>query len=125
MAAMEDPKWLRFLTIGLVLAAVAVGYFLLSGRLAPSSVRKSSPQASANVGIGVTPSTTARPSVLGQNTQVSPNPTPTAGNAYSRIVNRNQQNVQTLPATGFPVELTGPLLVSVMLTGWGLRRFPH
>ncbi len=118
---MDDPKWLRFLTIGLVLAAVAVGYFLLTGRLASNSTTKTTPQSTGNVGIGVT----ARPSVLGQNAQATPTPTPTSASAYSQIVNRNQQNVQTLPATGFPVELAAVISVSVMLTGWGLRRFPH
>lgn len=119
MAAMDDPRWIRFLTIGLVLAAVAVGYFLLTGRLASNSATKTGFKPNGNVGIGVT----VQPSVLGQNTQASPFPSPMS--AYDRIANRNQQNVQTLPATGFPVELAAALSVSVMLTGWGLRRFPH
>lgn len=106
---MNDPRWLRFITIGLVLAAVAVGYFLLSGRLSPSSTRT---QASPT------------PSVLGQNAQASPSPSPTPASAYSRIVDRTQSGTQTLPNTGFPVGLAAVFSISIMISGWGLRRFP-
>lgn len=114
---MEDPRWLRFITIGLVLAALAVGYFLISGRLSSNQTVRT--QASP------------APSVLGQNTQVSPNPatavspSPTPASAYSRIVERTQSGTQTLPKTGFPAGLAAVLSISVIISGWGLRRFPR
>ncbi|MCL4365699.1 hypothetical protein M1437_00545 [Patescibacteria group bacterium] len=126
---MEDPRWLRLITIGLVLAAVAVGYFLLTGRLS-SNVAKNKAQvniatASATPAVVVT---SPSPSVLGQATQVSPNvaPTSTPASAYSRIVSRTQgvQTGQTLPRTGFPIELAVVFSISTIISGWGLSRFP-
>lgn len=121
---MEDPKWLRLITIGLVLAALAVGYFLLSGRLASNSTRNISQINQATS----TPTQTAAasPSVLGINGQATPTPTPTS--AYNRIASRNQgqsQATQALPNTGFPLGLTIVFSVAVMISGWGLRKFPY
>lgn len=125
---MEDPRWLRFITIGLVLAALAVGYFLISGRLSSNQTTRT--QASPI------------PSVLGQNTQVSPNPataassSPTPTSAYNMLIDRSRntqgaiasetqtQKNQTLPKTGFPAGLAAALSISVIISGWGLRRFP-
>ncbi len=111
---MDDSRWLRLITIGLVLAALAVGYFLLTGKLSSNSVTKQpSPP----------------PSVLGQNAQATPlpagGPTPTPASAYSRIVSRTQDGVQTLPKTGFPAGLAIAFSVSAIISGWGLRKFPH
>ncbi len=127
---MEDPRWLRLMTIGLVLAALAVGYFLFSGRLAPSKTARM--QASP------------APTVLGKNAQVSPRPSvvssaspraaaassvsPSPTSAFERAVSRAQtgsQSVETLPRTGFPVELAAAFSISAVISGWGLRRFPH
>lgn len=118
---MDNSRWLKFIVIGLVLAAVAVGYFLLTGRLGSKSIIKT--QASPD------------PSVLGQDVQTSsaptllvtgsPMPSPISASAYDRIVSRTQNNVQTLPATGFPAGLTVVFSVSALIAGWGLRKFPH
>ncbi len=110
---MDSPRWLRLITIGLVLAALATGYFLLSGRLASNSATKT--QASPT------------PSVLGQNAQPAPSsgPSATPASAYSRIVDRSQSGAQTLPKTGFPVGLAVAFSVSAIISGWGLRRFPR
>lgn len=109
---MDDPRWLRLITIGLVLAALAVGYFLLTGKLSISNITKQ-------------PS----PSILGQNAQTSPTPiavpTPTPASAYTRIVNRTQGGVQVLPNTGFPVGLAVVFSISAMISGLGLRKYPH
>lgn len=132
---MEDSKWLRLMTIGLVLAALAVGYFLFVGRFSSDITKTGSKvsQATPSASSSASPSTTVgtpKPSVLGQNTQAgstsSPSPTPTS--AFSRIVSRNQGNgsaVTTLPRTGFPAGLAAILAISTMISGWGLRRFPH
>lgn len=105
---MEDNIWLRLITVGLVLTALAVGYFLLSGRLTSNS-SKTSPE----------------PTVLGQNTKLAVSPSPSPTSAYTRIVARNQNNIQTLPKTGFPAFLAVSFSVSAIISGWGLRRFPH
>jgi len=110
---MEDPRWLRLVVIGLVLAAVAVGYFLLSGRLFSNNIVKVSP--------------IPTPSVLGQNASPSaslssPGPTPTS--AYNTIVNRTQNGTQALPKTGFPAGAAVIFSASVIIIGWGLRKYP-
>ncbi len=113
---MDDPKWLRFMAIGLVLAAVAVGYFLLSGRLSPGSITRT--QASP------------APTVLGQENQNVPTPTPsvapssTPSSAYNALVDRTRNGTQVLPNTGFPVGPAVIFSVSAIIAGWGLRRFP-
>lgn len=138
---MEDPRWLRLITIGLVLAALAVGYFLLSGRFSPKPANRTA----APVVSMTPPGGTSAPSVtgvLGQNNQagsrsagvVSVSPSPSPASAYNRIVSRTQttqtqgtqtKGGQTLPKTGFPIELATVLSLSALISGWGLRRFPN
>lgn len=108
---MDDPRWLRVITVGLVLAALAVGYYLLSGAFSLNKIPK--PQAQVNKIIPTPVS--------------SPTPVPSTSpsqNAYSRIIARNQAEVQTLPRTGFPVGVTVILSGSAMIVGLGLRKFP-
>lgn len=112
---MDDPRWLRLITIGLVLAAFAVGYFLLTGGLA---VNKSNRVANKTTQPTMIPTASVQPSS-------SPSPSPSAsGSAYSQIVERNQSGAQTLPRTGFPVGLTIVFSVSAMVTGFSLRKYP-
>ncbi|MBI4035452.1 hypothetical protein HY383_00750 [Candidatus Daviesbacteria bacterium] len=126
---MEDPKWLRLLTVGLVLAAIAVGYFLFTGRFASDSTKKapqvgqavSSP--SPRVIPSATPTTSPAPAATSAPI-VSPSPSATPASAYSIIANRTKGGMQVLPNTGFPIGLAAALSVSVMISGWGLRRFP-
>ena len=110
---MDDPRWLRLITIGLVLAALAVGYFLLTGRLSSNNATKTQSQVNRVVS---SPS-----SVLGQNAQPSPSPT----SAYERIVNRTKGEVQTLPKTGFPIGLAAVFSISAIISGWSLRKYPY
>lgn len=105
---MEDPRWLRLLTIGLVLAALAVGYFLFTGKFSSNSATRRVAQVVAS------PSPSAVPT-----------PSATPSSAYATIANRTKGGVQTLPRTGFPLDLAAILSVSVMISGWGLRRFPR
>lgn len=122
---MEDPRWLRLITIGLVLVAIAVGYFLFTSR-SSSTVSKTASQIS-KASPGSSPSASASPTVLGQNTKASSSPAPSATqmSAYNRIANRTQAQAQALPSTGFPAGLIAIISISVMVSGWGLRRFPH
>lgn len=110
---MESSPWLRLITIGLVLAALAVGYFLISGRFA--SDRSAKPQTQEEQQVeGVT--------------QASPQATTEPGvspNAYSRIVDRNKSAVATLPQTGSPLLLIGIVSLSAIISGWGLKKFPN
>lgn len=116
LRSMDDPKWLRLITIGLVLAAVAVGYFLFTGRFSSSNVSKTTQVSQASPSASVTSS--ASPSVT---------PTPTPVSAFNKITERTTkggQSVDTLPRTGFPGSLVAVLAISTMIAGWGLRRFP-
>lgn len=100
---MEDPRWLRLITIGLILAALAVGYFLISGKFTTKTTNQPTQTPDA---------------VLGQNTQAI---TPSA---YTRIAERTK-GAQTLPKTGFPVGLAIVFSVSAIISGFSLRKFPN
>lgn len=118
---MEDSRWLRLITIGLVLAALAVGYFLFTSRFASDTSKPGSEVSQATP----SPTSTASPSVLGQAIA-----SPSSASAYARIASRSQQGngsvaTTTLPRTGFPAGLAIILAVSTMVSGWGLRKFPH
>ncbi len=103
---MDDPRWLKLIIIGLVLASLAVGYFLFSGRLSSNNTVKIN---------------TAKT----QPTLSPSSPTPVSASAYDRIVNRTKEGVQVLPRTGFPSELAVVFSVSVIISGWSLRKFPN
>lgn len=103
---MEDPRWLRVITVGLVLAALAVGYFLLTGRFTSDNTKKAQTQIS----------------------QASPTPTipvlepsPSIPPAMAAA----RENKTTLPKTGYPQALLAVISIGVMISGLGLRRFPH
>jgi len=123
----ESNRWLRLITVGLVLSALAVGYFLLSGRLTSNSFVKTKSQESKTVPSAfpeaVEVNSSPAPSVLGLNS--TPSPLPSNTSAYTRIVNRTQGGVQTLPRTGFPITLAVIFSASAMISGWGLKKFPH
>lgn len=118
---MEDTRWLRLISVGLVLAAMAVGYFLLSNSFFSSKSTKVQTQNTQNQ--QATPSAqVSDQNVLGQ---VSPSPVPSNSPAYARIVGRNQTQAEALPNTGAPLFLIGVLSVSALAAGLGLRRFPY
>ncbi|MBI2085727.1 hypothetical protein HYT74_00130 [Candidatus Daviesbacteria bacterium] len=118
---MEDPRWLRLLTVGLVLAALAVGYFLFTGRFSSNSDTRRV----AQVVVSPSPSVTPASPVPTSAPKVSPTPSAIPSSAYNAVANRTKGGVQALPRTGFPLDLAAILLVSVMISGWGLRRFPR
>lgn len=118
---MDDPRILRVITVGLVLAVLAVVYFLFTGGFAvsKSKINQANKTVQSQAPAVVSPSST--PAVSGQQT-AQPSPTPTS--AYNAIAKRNQQAAKTLPATGFPA---GPAVVfsfAAVISGLVLRRFP-
>ncbi len=116
---MESNIWLRIITIGLVLSALAVGYFLLSGRITSNSASKIKSQTEKVVA-------SASPTVLGQDVQASPTPSSSpSSSAFEKIAERNKSNIQTLPKTGFPIGVAAVFSLSAMISGWGLRKYPH
>lgn len=122
---MEDPRWIRLVTIGLVLAAMAVGYFLLTGGLSGNKSKVAQTQTGKAVqspSPRAVSAPAASPSVL---VQATPTPNPSPSSAYDLIVNRSQGNIQTLPKTGFPVGLVVIFSVSAIISGWSLRKYPH
>lgn len=128
---MDDPKALRLVTIGLVLVAIAVGYLLFTGGFSVSKSKIAQNQGNqASPSPKPSPSATAKPtpvpsspSVIGQNARPTPSPSPIS--AYNTNTYRAQGNVQTLPATGFPVELAVIFSASAIVSGFSLRKFPR
>ena len=114
---MDDPRWLRLIAVGLVLAALAVGYFLLTGRFT------SNKQADRAV---PTPQPTIIPSVP---------PSPEAVDLYGNVGVDSQStpsatsspitDIYTLPRTGNPQAFLAVIALGIMVSGLGLRKFPH
>lgn len=115
---MDDPRFLRIITVGLVLAALAVGYFLLTGGL---SVKSKKVQSQAQKVVVESPSPS---DVAGVSEQSAPSPTPYQS-AYDRLASRSQSNVQRLPNTGFPAGLAVVFSVGTLVSGWSLRKYPN
>lgn len=105
---MEDPRWLRLITIGLVLSALAVGYFLLTGRFTSTKTNNAA--------------STAQPSEQIQVAQASPSP---AALGVSSKTGSAKGGVSTLPNTGFPASLTITFAASALAVGFGLRKYPN
>lgn len=113
---MDDPRILKIITVGLVLAALAVGYFLLTGGLSPKKTKQLSTQVNRVVA-SPTPA-------VGSVATIQPQQTATPS-AYSRIAERSQRGVQTLPNTAFPSGLAVVFSISAVIAGWFLRKYPH
>ena len=103
---MDNPKWLRLITVGLMLSAVVVIYLLFTGTFIGEKNKKVSIQ-------------------TGQVNGVKATPTPAPVTAYNKIAERTQASVETLPNTGFPIELLGLVSIGIATTGWGLRKYPN
>lgn len=113
MAAMDDPRWLRMITIGLVLTALAVGYFLFTGGFKSNRTQKTSEV------MQVSPTPTQIPFAT-----IAPSQT-AIPSAYQQISQRAQGGVQNLPNTGFPVGLAVVFSISAIISGFSLRKFPQ
>lgn len=89
--------------VGLVLAALAVGYFLLTGRFTSNSTRQIQNEVSE---VASTPAPTLQPA------------TPSA------IGSTTRRDIRVLPRTGSPLISLGIIALGVMVSGLSLRKFP-
>ena len=105
---MDDPRWLRLIVVGLVLAALVAGYMILSGGFVKSKPAQKSNQAVTEKAVR-----SPDPSVI---------PIAT-GSAYGQLSDRSQSNVQRLPNTGPQLGLILLVSLSIMFSGWSLRKF--
>ncbi len=111
---MDDPRWLRIVVVGLILAILAVIYFLLTGGL------------SGNKNNNIQTQGTQTSKVVVPIVTMSPQPQKSATpSAYNTIANRSQGSAQTLPRTGFPFGLVVVISASAVGTGLALRKFPR
>ncbi len=104
---MEDNRWLRLIIAGLILAAIAVGYLILTNRFntAPKTPQQTRPVQQASP----TPSPTPSPSTLGTSTSTD---------------SANLSGATTLPNTGFPAGLAAIFSLSALVSGYFLRKYP-
>lgn len=117
---MEDPKWLRLITIGLVLAAVAIGYLLFTGRFSSNTAR-SSPLPSVSSPESVSP----KPTQSQTGAQISsPSPATAEGRVAERSGGALNGDIRSLPKTAFPMGIGIIFSLVAIATGWGLRKFP-
>ncbi len=116
---MDDPRWLRIITVGLVLAILAVVYFLLTGGFSVSKPKQAQTQTTQTTKVveSPKPSATIIPVATAK-------PAQTASSSASTQVGRAQGNVQTLPSTGFPAGLAVVFSASAIVSGLSLRKFP-
>lgn len=130
---MENSRWLTILLIGLVLAGLVVGYFLLRNTFLTNpqpQIQQTTQTVQASP-----PQQAPSDFVLGQNTNSSPSPLPnttfntitqpTPTSAFARLAQRTQAGTTTLPTTGFQLALTGLLSTSAIILGWKLRKYPR
>ncbi len=120
---MDDSKWLRIIIVGLVLAALAIGYYLLSGVFSLGKTNKPQTKVNTTLQNSPAPNTSSNPSIVPSASPAAASLSPQS--AYQRIVERNQSQVQALPKTGLPAGFLGLLSLSIMVTGLGLRKFPN
>lgn len=118
---MDDPRILRVITVGLVLAVLAVVYFLFTGGFSVSKSKVTQVNIAVQSPAPTVVNPSVQPSVLGQQA-TQPSPTPTS--AYNAITKRNQQATKALPSTGFPIELAVVFSFSALVIGLSLRKFP-
>lgn len=105
---MEDNRWLRLVIAGLILAAIAVGYLILTNRF--NSAPKNSQQTAKQVQqASPTPTPTPSPSSLGASTSADV---------------ANPSGATTLPNTGFPAGLAAVFSLSALVSGYFLRKYP-
>ncbi len=121
---MDDPRVLRIITVGLILAAMAVVYFLFTGGFSVNKTKVAQTQTTKATPTPlpiVSPTPISTPAVVGQ---ILPTAQPSVASANDLGANRTQGNAQSLPNTGFPAGLAVIFSTSAIAAGFGLRRFP-
>lgn len=104
---MEDGRWLRMITAGLIIAAIVVSFFLLTGRFnggQRSQVARVSPS----------------PTI-----ESLPTPSPSPDSLGLATDSGTLQPGQTLPKTGLPLVLLGAFSVAAVISGYFLRKYPE
>jgi hypothetical protein len=118
---MEDSTRLKLIVLGLVLAAIAGAYLFFSGRFLS---RNATPSPSP---IAVRPTETpGAPLVIVppiQDGQQQPGQPPMQANGQP-LPPTGISDVNSLPATGLPMELMGTIGAAAIVVGYALRRFP-
>ena len=141
---MENSRWLTILLIGLVLAGLVVGYFLLRNTFLQTPKSNQQQVAQAPKQTPAPPESTPADFVLGQNTaQLPPTPAPTFRPVATPIATpqtfalvspspiasasalRAKGNTESLPNTGIPAVLTGFFSIVAIFFGWKLRKYPN
>lgn len=124
---MDDPRVLRIITVGLILASIVVIYLLFTGGFAvKSKVNKQANNVTQNNTLSATPSPTptSSPKVIGSY-KVTTTATSTPS-AFNRVTSRSQvtgqKGAQTLPDTGFPILLALVFSASAIVAGITLRK---
>ena len=137
---MDSTSRVKLIIIGLVLAAIVVGYFILAqrfqtNRTSPAQVKTADQSAQAAVqptsrtvisvpspSATAVSTSTARPGAVAQvpgSLGVSPSPAAQANQGNSG------GDLASLPRTGVPGALVAVLAVSAVVSGWFLRRYPQ
>lgn len=107
MTAMEGDGKFKLIIAGLILAAFAVGYFILSQKV---KINPGKPNSSGDP-------------VVSKLATPSPKASSTPENVISNGGKLPNTGISSLPSTGFPLPLALPLVTSVMLSGWYLRKY--
>ncbi len=133
---MDDPRVLRVITVGLILASIVVIYLLFTGGFAVKSKvnNKQANNPTQNNNLSATPSPSSFPKVVGSSntgTGVIPTSTSTSthtktSSSYNTVASRSQtaapNSAQTLPDTGFPVDLALVFAAFTIISGITLRK---
>ena len=132
---MDDPRILRIITVGLILAALAVVYFLFTGgfsvgkpKVSQNQTAKVSP--SPTPVITASPNPSATPAVVNQALPTAvptatAEPVSTTGSGGAIASTGAGNSLGALPRTGFPIVLAIVFSFSAVAVGLGLRKFPH
>lgn len=117
---MESTSRIKLIIIGLVLAAIVVGYFILAQRFQGNktattqntNLSQRTPLPTSPTNRAALSSPSASPVMLGQGSSSGQSGT-------------NRSNIQTLPRTGVPAGLIAVFGVSAAISGYFLRKFPQ
>lgn len=117
---MEGDNRLKFMAVGLILAAVVVGYFIFAQRFSSNQTPKPSEVATRPIQ-QFSPSPLPSPTSLPSNVPDIILPDTTKGGLPTT---KGGLPVTQLPATGVPSTLLSVFAISAAVSGYFLRRFP-
>lgn len=115
---MEDESRIKLIIIGFLLAAIVVGYFLLSNRFNRSQVSPQTTTPIPEAVIKTSPTPPPSPSPL----RIISSPQPVA--TRSGLTTKGGLTT-SLPKTAFESSLLGLFSISAIIAGWFLRKYPQ